>query len=151
MPPEPLTAPLTFRAATEQDLPAAARWLLAHLGSPSVVLLDGPMGAGKTTFTRALCDELGVTDHVASPTYGLVHEYRMASGVPIYHFDLYRLRSGAEALDLGIFEYFDSGYLCLVEWPDRLGSLLDDVVAPARLTLEVAPDESRVFTLLLPA
>ena len=139
-----------FHAATLTDLPAAARWLLAQLDGRAVVLLEGEMGAGKTTFVRAVAAVLGVRDHVSSPTYGLVHEYRTAAGSPLYHFDFYRLRSAQEALDLGIFDYLDApGALSLIEWPERLGALRTQIAASAlTLTLTVDPaDESRTGTL----
>lgn len=145
------SAPASLTARTEADLPAAARWLLNQLGSAKVVLLDGEMGAGKTTLTRAVAMVLGVQDNVASPTYGLVHEYRTAAGQPLYHFDLYRLASPREALDFGVFEYFDSGALCFVEWPERLGpELLADLPEAARLHFKVLPDGARHLTLTLP-
>jgi tRNA threonylcarbamoyladenosine biosynthesis protein TsaE len=143
----------SFRAASEADLPAAAQWLLARVGRYAVVLLHGEMGAGKTTFVRAVAAALGVTDHVSSPTYGLVHEYRTAQGTPLYHFDLYRLRSAREALDLGIFDYLDApSALNLVEWPERLAELLPEIAETAlTLTITVDPaDDSRCFTLETP-
>ena len=146
-------SPTTCRAATLAHLPAAAAWLLAHLGGRTVVLLEGEMGAGKTTFVRALAAALGVTDAVSSPTYGLVHEYRTATGGALYHFDLYRLRSAREVVDLGIFDYLDApGALSVLEWPERLAELLPAVTPTARtLTLTVDPtDGSRLFTLLPP-
>lgn len=143
--PKSVTAPATFRAATPAHLPAAARWLLAGLRQRTVVLLEGEMGAGKTTLVRAIGAVLGVVDNVASPTYGLVHEYRTAAGTPLYHFDLYRLRSPEEADAFGIFEYLDSGHLCFVEWPERLGSLLETIPDAVRLTLTVEADDSRTF------
>lgn len=137
-----------FDVPAASDLPAAARWLLTHLAGRTVVLLDGEMGAGKTTLVRAIAAELGVSDAVSSPTYGLVHEYRTAGGAPVYHFDLYRLESPAEAAALGLFEYFDSGFLCLIEWPERLGEAgLAALPPPARLTLEVTTATSRRLTL----
>ena len=145
--------PPTFLAATLADLPAAARWLLDHLNGRRVVLLDGEMGAGKTTFVRAVADALGVTDNVSSPTYGLVHEYRTAAGGGLYHFDLYRLGSAREALDLGIFDYLDApGALSFIEWPERLEGLLPEIAASARTVyLRADPtDESRTFTLAPP-
>ncbi len=154
----PLRPPLTFRAATLADLPAAAAWLLAHLDGRAVVLLEGEMGAGKTTFVRAVAAALGVTDTVSSPTYGLVHEYRTATGaapcVVIYHFDLYRLRDAREALALGIFDYLDApGARSFIEWPARLEELLPDVAAEAlTVYLRADPtDESRTFSIIGPA
>ncbi len=103
------------------------------------------MGAGKTTLVRALCTELGVTDDVSSPTFGLVHEYRDGQGRPVYHFDFYRVETEDEAQRLGTAEYFDSGYLCLVEWPGRVAALL-----PAdclRVELLVTGPESRQLSI----
>ncbi|RAK69864.1 tRNA (adenosine(37)-N6)-threonylcarbamoyltransferase complex ATPase subunit type 1 TsaE [Hymenobacter edaphi] len=124
-------------------LPAAAQELKAALdaaGCP-VVLLEGEMGAGKTTLIKALCASLGVQDDVSSPTFSLVNEYRDARQRPVYHFDFYRIDSVDEALRMGAQEYFDSGYLCLIEWPSRVGPLLP----PDRLlvTVDVTGPESR--------
>ncbi len=148
------SSPPSFRVASEADLPTAAQWLLAHLSGRTVVLLHGGMGAGKTTFVRAVAGVLGVADHVSSPTYGLVHEYRAADGRAVYHFDLYRLGNAREALDLGIFDYLDApGALSLIEWPERLAELLPDIAETAlTLTITVDPaDDSRRFALETPA
>ncbi|WP_223649307.1 tRNA (adenosine(37)-N6)-threonylcarbamoyltransferase complex ATPase subunit type 1 TsaE [Hymenobacter psoromatis] len=107
----------------------------------SLVAFEGEMGAGKTTLIRALCPELGVRDDVSSPTFALVNEYRNAWGDPIYHFDFYRVDSEAEAARLGVAEYFDSGYLCLVEWPTRVAGLLPPTYLLVELT--VTGPESR--------
>ena len=106
-------------------LPAAAAQVRdAIQGQSSIVCFEGEMGAGKTTFIKALCERLGVpaTD-VSSPTFALVNEYRDARNQPIYHFDFYRLDSPDEAERIGALEYFDSGYLCLIEWPSRIEPL----------------------------
>ena len=131
---------------TLADVPAAARQLaaaIAEAGHP-VVVFEGEMGAGKTTLIRALCAELGVADDVSSPTFALVNEYRNGQGRPVYHFDFYRIDSEDEAARLGAAEYFDSGYLCLVEWPGRVAGLLPS----ARLLVELTVTgwESRVLT-----
>lgn len=118
--------PIKIEVPTLIDLPAAARRLQAAIRESgcSVVALEGEMGAGKTTLISALADVLGVADAVSSPTFGLVHEYRDRDGHPIYHFDFYRIDSPEEAEQMGAAEYFDSGYLCLVEWPARVAPLL---------------------------
>ncbi len=111
--------------ASLEALPAAAAQVREAIRGYSVVCFEGEMGAGKTTFIRALCESLGVpAGEVSSPTFALVNEYRDARQQPIYHFDFYRLNSPAEAAAIGAAEYFDSGYLCLVEWPSRIEPLL---------------------------
>jgi tRNA threonylcarbamoyladenosine biosynthesis protein TsaE len=116
-------------------LPSAAQQLATTIAESghSVVALEGEMGAGKTTLIRALGAVLGMADDVSSPTFALVNEYRSKEGEPIYHFDFYRIDSEEEAVRLGVAEYFDSGYLCLVEWPARVAGLLP----PAHLQVNV--------------
>ncbi|TGE24589.1 tRNA (adenosine(37)-N6)-threonylcarbamoyltransferase complex ATPase subunit type 1 TsaE [Hymenobacter aquaticus] len=126
-------------------LPAAAAQVAPLLAGHSIVVLEGEMGAGKTTFTKALCRALGVADEVSSPTFALVNEYRDGQNRPIYHFDFYRIEDPSEAENIGALEYFDSGYLCLIEWPSRVEALLP----PKRLlvTLTVTGPESRLLRL----
>jgi tRNA threonylcarbamoyladenosine biosynthesis protein TsaE len=122
-------------------LPAAAAQVRDALVGYSIVCFEGEMGAGKTTFIKELCRSLGVQDEVSSPTFSLVNEYRDAHNRPIYHFDFYRLDDPREAEDIGALEYFDSGYLCLIEWPSCIEALLP----PDRLllTLTVTGLETR--------
>ncbi len=124
-------------------LPTAAQQLATAIAESghSVVAFEGEMGAGKTTLIRALGAELGVADDVSSPTFALVNEYRDGRGQPIYHFDFYRVDSEEEAARLGAAEYFDSGYLCLVEWPARVAGLLP--LAYLQVELTVTGPESR--------
>lgn len=103
---------------------AAARFLEA-LGDRRIVAFYGSMGAGKTTFIRALCRQLGVEDTVTSPTFALVNEYRNRHD-SIFHFDFYRIRRLSEAVDMGCDEYFQSGSPCLIEWPELVEELLPD-------------------------
>lgn len=130
-------------------LPAAAQQLKAAIEQANcpIVLLEGEMGAGKTTLIRALGAALGVKDEVSSPTFSLVNEYRDARQRPIYHFDFYRIDSLDEAVRIGAQEYFDSGYLCLIEWPSRIEPLLP----PQRLlvTVTVTGPESRRIQLTI--
>ena len=93
-----------------------------------VVLFNGLMGAGKTTFIKSLCKQLGVEDVTSSPTFSLVNEYEMPDGKRIYHFDLYRINSEIEALDMGIEEYLYSGNWCFIEWPEKIPNLLPENV-----------------------
>lgn len=136
----------SIRLHTLEELPQAAEAVLDSLQGRTLVLFRGAMGAGKTTLIRALCEQLGVEDTVTSPTFALVNEYRDREGDSVYHFDFYRIDRPEEALDLGYEEYFDSGHLCLVEWPEKIETLL-----PQRDLLEVQLDilgeESRQITL----
>lgn len=106
-------------------LDAAARFL-EIIGDHTIIAFQGHLGAGKTTFIKAICDTLGVEDNVCSPTFTIINEYRAASGESVFHFDFYRVEKLQEALDLGLEEYFYSGCLCLMEWPERIGQLLPE-------------------------
>ena len=98
-----------------------------------VVLFNGLMGAGKTTFIKALCKHLGVEDVTSSPTFSLVNEYKTIDGKNIYHFDLYRISSEVEALDMGIEEYLYSGNWCFIEWPEKIPNLLPENVTTVHI------------------
>lgn len=137
----------TINISSLADLPRAAREFVEAMDDSTVFAFYGDMGAGKTTFINALCSELGVTEDVAnSPSFSIVNEYRSDTTAElIYHFDLYRLNNLDEALDMGIEDYFDSGALCLLEWPERVEELLpDDTV---RVKLFVNDDDSRTMQL----
>ncbi len=125
------------------DLPEAARQLLTHMQRASVYAIHGEMGAGKTAFIKALCKALGVVDAVSSPTYALVNEYLSANGDPVYHFDFYRIDKEEEAIDMGALDYFDSGHICLIEWPERIINLLPDDAM--RVHMAVQNDGSRLL------
>ena len=128
------------------DLPQAAGEFLQALGDRRVVAFQGKMGAGKTTFIKALCEQLGICDMVNSPTFSIVNEYTDADGQTLaYHFDLYRLKSVAEALDMGAEDYFYSGRYCFIEWPDVADALLPDNCAEA--SIEEADNGTRILTL----
>ena len=104
----------------------AAATFLKEVEDYSVVALHGEMGAGKTTFVHAVCDELGVQNAVSSPTFSIINEYTTAAGKTIYHLDLYRLKSAQEAIDAGVEDCFYSGNLCLVEWPEIAPSIFPE-------------------------
>ena len=128
-----------------QDLERAAREFLQLLGGRTLVAFYAPMGAGKTTFTTAVCKELGVEeDAISSPTFAIVNEYRGKGGRPIFHFDFYRIESPSEALDIGLYDYLDSGELCLMEWPENVGGLLPEETL--RVQIAVQPDGSRLLS-----
>ncbi len=102
----------------------AARSFVGAIGSHRVFAFYGHMGAGKTTFIKAVCEELGVEDVITSPTFAIVNEYSQPSGEPIYHFDFYRIKKLEEVYDMGYEDYFYSGSLCLIEWPELIEELL---------------------------
>ncbi len=129
-----------------EALESAAHDFIAQMGDETVYAFYGEMGAGKTTFINALVRGLGVdSDQTGSPSFAIVNEYRSDTTAElIYHFDLYRLENPEEALDLGIEDYFDSGALCLLEWPERIDALLpDDTV---KVEIKVNDDGSRTIT-----
>lgn len=112
--------------ATElKDLDGIAIELLEFIGDHRVLCFYGDLGAGKTTFIKALCRQLRVQDAVQSPTFSIVNEYETSGGEPIYHFDFYRLKTEEEAYDLGYEQYLFSGYFCFIEWPEKVKDLLD--------------------------
>ena len=123
---------------------SAARQFIENIGSSRVFALYGKMGAGKTTFVKALCEELGCDDVITSPTFAIVNEYTDGEQQPVYHFDFYRIKKLEEVYDMGYEEYFYSGALCLIEWPELIEDVLpDDTV---RVTIEEQADGSRLLT-----
>lgn len=126
------------------DLERAAKEFLEKIGDSTLVAFFAPMGAGKTTFTTALCKELGVTDPVGSPTFAIVNEYMTADGDPMYHFDFYRINKLSEAVEIGLFDYLDSGCLCIMEWPENIEELLPEETLRVHITIN--PDQSRTLT-----
>lgn len=127
------------------DLPQAAREVLDFAKGENILLFQGEMAAGKTTLIKEICRQAGVTESVSSPTYSLVNEYLSQQGDTIYHFDFYRIHHEAEALDIGVTEYLDSGYLCLIEWPANIAGLLPD--AFVEVSIDKGPGEARAITL----
>lgn len=106
-----------------EAMPEAARELWERGSDMNVWLLHGDLGAGKTTLVTSLVRHLGINDHVSSPTFSIVNQYGSAQKT-VYHFDFYRLKNEGEAYDIGVEEYFDSGDLCVIEWPERIPSLI---------------------------
>ncbi len=129
--------------ATLDNIRIVAHQFVEAIGNRTHIAFDGEMGAGKTTFIKAVCNELGVIDTVNSPTFSIVNDYATADGRHIYHFDFYRLKSPQEALDFGIEEYFASGSLCLMEWPEQIEPLLPDDTL--QVTIAVGSDGSRTI------
>ena len=133
---------IKFQLTTIDD---AARQFVEAIGDRTVFAFFGGMGAGKTTFIKAVCQQMGVTeDMVSSPTFAIVNEYEGSRG-SIYHFDFYRIRQISEAVNMGFDDYLYSGNLCFIEWPDLVEPLLpEDTV---RVTIEEQPDGSRILSM----
>jgi tRNA threonylcarbamoyladenosine biosynthesis protein TsaE len=128
-----------------EDLDRAAEAFLQEIGDHTLVAFYAPMGAGKTTFTTAICKALGVEeDAISSPTFAIVNEYRGGNGRPIFHFDFYRIDKPAEALDIGLYDYLDSGELCLMEWPENVEELLPEETL--KVQIRVQADNSRILS-----
>lgn len=127
-----------------ENINQAAQQFVAAMGDSTLFAFYGEMGAGKTTFIKAVCQELGVCDVVNSPTFSIVNDYATVQGSHIYHFDFYRLKTPQEALDFGIEEYFAGGSVCLMEWPEEIGSLLPDDAVKVRIAVNA--DGSRTVS-----
>jgi tRNA threonylcarbamoyladenosine biosynthesis protein TsaE len=127
----------------ESELNQVAKELLDFANSQKIFCLFGEMGAGKTTFVKALCKALGVVDMVSSPTFSIVNEYAMEDGSAVFHFDFYRIRNLEEAYDIGYENYFFSGEYCFIEWPEKIESLLNFPKADIFITSEM---EKRIIT-----
>lgn len=124
-------------------LQPAAEEFIKQIGERKIFAFYGKMGAGKTTFISAVCEALGVRDVINSPTFAIVNEYLSGNGELIYHFDFYRIKNIGEALDIGYYDYIDSGCLCFMEWPELVESILpDDTV---KVYIEEEADGSRLI------
>ncbi|MCR4959419.1 MAG: tRNA (adenosine(37)-N6)-threonylcarbamoyltransferase complex ATPase subunit type 1 TsaE [Prevotella sp.] len=148
---------MQIRIEDIQHIHDAAQQFISEIGQHRVFAFYGKMGAGKTTFIKAICEELGVTDVITSPTFAIVNEYEVpllspiegkaAEGIRgglIYHFDFYRIKRIEEVYDMGYEDYFYSGALCFIEWPELIEELLpDDAV---RVSITEQADGSRVIT-----
>jgi len=106
------------------NIPAVSAQIIDLAKDYKIWTFNGEMGAGKTTLIKSICKNLGVIDDVSSPTFSLVNEYKTKNGEIIYHFDFYRIKSINEAYDIGIEEYFESGNICLIEWPNMIDEIL---------------------------
>ena len=142
---------LEFKIASLEQLEQAAYKFMSEMGDYTVFAFYGEMGAGKTTFINELCKQLGVeTDITNSPSFAIINEYRSDTTAElIYHFDCYRLENEAEAQDIGAEDYFDSGALCFIEWPERIDGLLPDDTVRVDITVNPA-DHSRTVKMTFP-
>ena len=144
---------ISIRIQDIDHIREAAREFIAHIGDRCVFAFYGKMGAGKTTFVKAVCEELGVEDVITSPTFAIVNEYQVMGDSqpptpitqhPIFHFDFYRIKRLEEVYDMGFEDYFYSGALCFIEWPELIEDILpDDAV---RVSITEQEDGSRVVS-----
>lgn len=118
------------------DLPQAAHQIIEYFDDYRIVALYGEMGAGKTTLISEIAAQMGVTDSVSSPTFSLVNQYNTDEGERIFHFDFYRINKIEEAFDFGYEEYFFSGELCLIEWPEKIEELLPEDTLVVRIEVD---------------
>ena len=134
---------MEIRIENIESLAAAAQKFVDEMGENSVFAFYGKMGAGKTTFIKAICEALGVEDVVTSPTFAIVNEYKV-NEESVFHFDFYRIKNLREAYDIGCEEYFYSGSPCFIEWPEMIEELLpEDTV---KVHIDVLDDGSRIVT-----
>jgi tRNA threonylcarbamoyladenosine biosynthesis protein TsaE len=127
----------------KRELPSAATRLLSHSGGSRIFAFYGAMGAGKTTFIKAICETLGAADIVSSPTFTIVNEYRTSAGESLFHIDFYRIKKVEEAFDFGIEEYFSGNSYCFIEWPE----LAEQILPPetVRVKITVGENEERII------
>lgn len=127
------------------DLDVVAKMFIKSMSNRTVFAFYGEMGSGKTTFIKAICKAMGVTETITSPTFSLVNEYKSDKGMSIFHFDFYRIKNIEEAFDFGYEDYFYSGNVCFIEWPELIESLLpEDVV---NVKIKVDDNEHRLITI----
>jgi tRNA threonylcarbamoyladenosine biosynthesis protein TsaE len=127
---------VTFRSVSLEELSNVAEEVVRYNGEVKVWLLKGDLGAGKTTLIKAIGERLGVRDTMSSPSFSIVNEYEAEKIGKVFHFDFYRIKNEGEAFDIGVEDYFYSGYPCFVEWPDKIPSLIPPVFASIKIEIE---------------
>ncbi|HOX83237.1 MAG TPA: tRNA (adenosine(37)-N6)-threonylcarbamoyltransferase complex ATPase subunit type 1 TsaE [Chryseolinea sp.] len=127
------------------DLPRIAKALAKFVDQYKVWLFHGEMGAGKTTLIKEVCQAVGVVDSMSSPTFSIVNEYETKDHRKVFHFDFYRLKNEAEAVDIGTEEYFYSGHPCFIEWAEKIPSLIP--LTHAEVSIQVEDDTHRTIVL----
>jgi len=133
----------TIEISSLENIQTAAQKFISFIGGNKIFSFNGKMGAGKTTFIKAICEELGVTEAVNSPTFSIINEYETLDKKTIYHFDFYRINSINEAKEIGIEDYFDSGNLCFLEWAENVASILPDSIV--NIDIKETENGKRIF------
>ena len=127
------------------ELESASTSLLELINDNNIICFYGDMGVGKTTFIKEICKKLGVSDVVNSPTFSIINEYLTENDESVYHFDFYRIEKEEEAFDMGYEEYFYHGDLCLIEWPEKIASIIPKNVIKVQITRS---DEQRIIEII---
>ena len=128
-----------FRIENLDEIRKTARNFLDRFSDKKIFAFYGPLGSGKTTFIKALCEELSVEDNVSSPSFSIINEYSSKENGEIYHFDFYRIEKQEEVYDMGCEEYFYAGKICFIEWPDIVEDILPEETVHVRIQPDPAP------------
>lgn len=134
---------MQFEIKSIENIAETAKAFIEATVGKNIFAFYGGMGAGKTTFIKAVCQQLGITDIINSPTFAIINEYTLPNQEPVFHFDFYRIKKTEEAYDLGYEEYFYSGYICFIEWPEMIEALLPEDCT--RVHIEVQSDGKRII------
>ena len=140
-----------FHINSVEQLSEVSDYLLTMRNEADIIAFYGAMGAGKTTLIKNLCHRMGVTDEVNSPTFAIVNEYVTEDGESVYHFDFYRIKTIEEAYDIGFENYFDSGNLCLIEWPEMIEPLMPEKYIRVEIRHGATDDEREITCELIEA
>jgi tRNA threonylcarbamoyladenosine biosynthesis protein TsaE len=136
---------MILSVTNKRELPSAVKKLLHYADGRKIFAFYGPLGAGKTTIIKTICEILGATDLVSSPTFTIVNEYKTAEGEPLYHIDFYRINKKEEVFDFGFEEYLSTGSYCFMEWPE----IIDDMLPEGTVRVRITPgeDEERILNI----
>ena len=127
------------------ELNEISQSIINRIGDKDIICFYGEMGVGKTTFIKEICKKLGVEDVVSSPTFSIINEYLTENNESVYHFDFYRIEKEEEAFDIGYEEYFYQGNLCLIEWPEKISSIIPENIIKVQITRS---DEQRIIEII---
>lgn len=135
----------TYKAIDLANLPQIAQQIIALMGNKKIIVFYGEMGAGKTTLIKQIGKQMGVLDTIQSPTFSIINQYKTTTNKTIYHFDFYRINNENEALDFGVEEYFYSNDFCLIEWAEKIPTLLPK--NNMKITIRIQENNNRLITI----